>query len=79
MEILMTLYIVIYQIKWKKRNKFIENLCKTIKGNTLVLFQLVDKHGVLLYNEIKTLDRKKKIDSEGGCKKSRHIWSHLRN
>ena len=29
-----------------------------IKGNTLVLFQLVDKHGVLLYNDIKNLDRK---------------------
>ena len=33
-------------------------MCKTIKGNTLVLFQLVDKHGVLLHNEIKKLDKK---------------------
>ena len=47
-----------YIVSHTKRNKFIENLCKTIKGNTLVLFQLVDKHGVLLYNEIKKLDKK---------------------
>ena len=42
----------------RKEIDFIENLCKTIKGNTLVLFQLVDKHGVLLYNELKKLDKK---------------------
>ena len=47
-----------YIVSHIKRNKFIENLCKTIKGNTLVLFQLVDKHGVLLYNELKKLDKK---------------------
>ena len=47
-----------YIVSHKKRNIFIENLCKTIKGNTLVLFQLVDKHGVLLYNELKKLDKK---------------------
>ena len=47
-----------YIVSHTKRNRFIENLCKTIKGNTLVLFQLVDKHGVLLYNELKKLDKK---------------------
>ena len=47
-----------YIVSHKKRNRFLENLCKTIKGNTLVLFQLVDKHGVLLYNELKKLDKK---------------------
>ena len=47
-----------YIVSHTKRNKFIENLCKTIKGNTLVLFQLVDKHGVLLYDEINKLDKK---------------------
>ena len=31
----------------------LKNLCQNIKGNTLCLFQLVEKHGVLLYNEIK--------------------------
>ena len=47
-----------YLVSHPKRNKFIEKLCKNIKGNTLLLFQLVEKHGVLLYNELKTLDRK---------------------
>jgi len=47
-----------YLVSHPKRNKFIEKLCKSIKGNTLLLFQLVEKHGVLLYNELKTLDRK---------------------
>ena len=47
-----------YLVSHPKRNKFIEKLCKSIKGNTLLLFQLVEKHGILLYNEIKTLDRK---------------------
>ena len=47
-----------YLVSHPKRNKFIEKLCESIKGNTLLLFQLVEKHGVLLYNEIKTLDRK---------------------
>ena len=47
-----------YLVSHPKRNKFIEKLCASIKGNTLLLFQLVEKHGVLLYNELKTLDRK---------------------
>jgi superfamily II DNA or RNA helicase len=47
-----------YLVSHPKRNKFIEKLCKNIKGNTLLLFQLVEKHGVLLYNELKKLDRK---------------------
>ena len=32
------------------RNKFIKNLVLSLKGNTLVLFNLVDKHGKVLYN-----------------------------
>ena len=47
-----------YIVSHEKRNKFIESLCKNITGNTLLLFQLVEKHGVLLYNELKKLDRK---------------------
>lgn len=35
------------------RNRFIRNLAISLEGNTLVLFQLVDKHGVPLYNSIK--------------------------
>lgn len=36
----------------EKRNKFIRNLALSLKGNTLVLFKLVDKHGKVLYNDI---------------------------
>lgn len=32
-----------------KRNKFIANLSKTLKGNTLILFQFVEKHGKYLH------------------------------
>jgi len=34
------------------RNKFIKNLTITREGNTLVLYQMVDKHGQILYNDI---------------------------
>ena len=37
----------------EKRNKFIRNLAVTSKGNTLVLFQFVEKHGKVLYDLIK--------------------------
>ena len=36
-----------------KRNAFIRNLAVSLKGNTLVLFQYVEKHGNLLYEIIK--------------------------
>jgi superfamily II DNA or RNA helicase len=35
------------------RNRFIRNLAISLEGNTLVLFQFVDKHGIPLYNSIK--------------------------
>ena len=37
----------------EKRNKFIRNLAVNSKGNTLVLFQYVEKHGKILYDLIK--------------------------
>jgi len=37
----------------EKRNKFIRNLAVKTQGNTLVLFQYVDRHGKLLYELIK--------------------------
>ena len=42
------------------RNKFIRNLAIDQKGNTLILFQYVDKHGKTLYDMIvdKASDRK---------------------
>jgi superfamily II DNA or RNA helicase len=36
-----------------KRNEFISNLSLNITGNTLILFQFVEKHGEVLYNLIK--------------------------
>ena len=37
-----------------KRNKFIMNLSLSLKGNCLVLFQYVDKHGKALYDMMKS-------------------------
>jgi superfamily II DNA or RNA helicase len=49
-----------YIVTNKKRNKFIKNLALSLEGNTLLLFQFVEKQGKILYemieNEIK--DRK---------------------
>jgi superfamily II DNA or RNA helicase len=40
------------EIKWiigsTRRNRFIANLCKSLKGNSLILFQFVEDHGKLL-------------------------------
>ena len=36
----------------EKRNKFIENLTLSLKGNTIVLFQRVDTHGIPLHKSI---------------------------
>jgi len=43
-----------------KRNKYIRNLCLDLKGNSLILFQYVEKHGVILKQlvEDKADDRK---------------------
>ena len=38
-----------YLVSCKARNKFITNLVASLKGNTLVLFQYVEKHGEVLY------------------------------
>ena len=46
----------------EKRNKFIRNLALSSSGNTLVLFQYVEKHGKVLHNLIKEkADSKRKI------------------
>lgn len=37
----------------RKRNKFITNLALNCKGNTLILFQFVEKHGAVLYEMVK--------------------------
>jgi len=47
-----------YIVSHKTRNDFITTLCDKLNGNTLCLYQLVEKHGVVLYNAMKDFDRK---------------------
>jgi len=42
-----------YLISHERRNNFIANLCSTLEGNSLVLFQRVEAHGKILYDKIK--------------------------
>jgi len=45
-----------------KRNKFIRNLCRDISGNTLLLFNYVEKHGEPLYELINsTIGSERKV------------------
>lgn len=41
-----------YLILNETRNKFIKNLAVSLKGNSLILYQYVDKHGKILYDMI---------------------------
>lgn len=42
-----------YLISNENRNKFIKNLAVSLGNNTLILYQMVDKHGKILYDMIK--------------------------
>jgi superfamily II DNA or RNA helicase len=42
-----------YIVRLEERNKFIRNLTLSLEGNTLLLFQFVDKHGKVLYDKLK--------------------------
>ena len=46
-----------YLISHNKRNKFIRDLCKNVKGNVLCLYQRVEKHGEVLKELFKDLDK----------------------
>jgi superfamily II DNA or RNA helicase len=50
-------------VKNEARNKFITNLALDLNGNTLILFQFVEKHGKILYNILldKTKDKPRKV------------------
>ena len=50
-----------FVIAHQARNKFIRNLALNCKGNTLVLFQYVEKHGAILYDMIRTKDTTKQV------------------
>ena len=45
-----------YLVMNDDRNLFIVNLVKSLKGNTLVLFQYVEKHGVILHSMMSNTD-----------------------
>lgn len=51
------------EIDWlvtnKQRNDFIKTLATKIKGNTLILFNFVEKHGIPLYKDLSTSSNKK--------------------
>ena len=47
-----------YIVGSASRNDFIINLCNELKGNTLVLYSLVEKHGKELYRLAQQLDKK---------------------
>jgi len=61
---------VSYVLQDKLRNKFIANLAISRKGNVLVFFQFVEKHGKILYETIKRL-------SEGLNKKVYYIDGNI--
>lgn len=48
-----------YLIHHQKRNDFIKNLCLKQNGNILVLFSFVEKHGMYLYDLIRTSTKRK--------------------
>jgi len=52
---------------WEPRNNFIKNLAISRKGNTLLLFQYVEKHGNVLYKLINsTIENRKVFFIHGG-------------
>ena len=50
-----------YLVGNEKRNNFINDLLLHLNGNTLCLFQLVEKHGKILYEQISTLVKDRKV------------------
>jgi len=50
-----------YLVTNNARNKFIIDLCRNISGNTLCLFQLVEKHGKNLYEQISNIAKNRKV------------------
>ena len=46
-----------YLVENEQRNKFIKNLAISLGTNTLILYQLVEKHGKILYNLIKNTEK----------------------
>ena len=45
-------------VRCQERNNFIKNLSLSLKGNTLILFNYVEKHGKVLYNMLDNTNKK---------------------
>lgn len=50
-----------YLISSDNRNRFIRNLAISLDKNTLILYQMVEKHGKILYNIIKEKAKDRKV------------------
>jgi hypothetical protein len=50
-----------YLVSSVARNKFIKNLAVSLKGNTLVLYQLVEKHGKVLHKMFEEVKEDRQI------------------
>ena len=50
-----------YIVMSDARNRFIKNLALSLEGNTLILYQFVDKHGQILLNSFKNEFEKRKV------------------
>jgi len=50
-----------YIVRLEARNNFIKNLVLSLEGNTLLLFQFVEKHGKILYNKLEKENKDRKI------------------
>ena len=50
-----------YLVSNEKRNKYIRNLCLSLQGNSLCLFQYVEKHGEILKKLIEDKAQDKKV------------------
>ena len=55
-----------YLVGNERRNKFLTDMVKSLQGNTLVLYQLVEKHGTILYDMMSCIDSKEVRLIHGG-------------
>jgi superfamily II DNA or RNA helicase len=53
-------------VRNEKRNRFLKNLVHSLDGNTLLLFQYVEKHGKILYDMIKDGEKENVFFVHGG-------------
>ena len=71
-----------YLISHEKRNNYIINLAKKLQGNTLILFNYVENHGLVLFNQIEKEVSDKNIFFMSGDTKAElreNIRQHVRN